>query len=136
MDRQSPTCLPRRPLRDLRRTRPDFPDDIKNERNVRLDRIAAAGDTFLYEYDVGDNWVHEFKVEKVLQLEPGVRYPRCLGGKRTCPPEEGFGYEDILRILRDQEDEEHEEVLEWLGGNFDPEAFDLDGVNAALRRIR
>lgn len=36
------------------------------------------------------------------------------------------------RLLR----EEHEEVLEWLGWDFDPEAFDLGGVNAAVRRIR
>ena len=26
--------------------------------------------------------------------------------------------------------------LEWIGGEFDPEAFDLDAVNKELRRLR
>jgi hypothetical protein len=28
------------------------------------------------------------------------------------------------------------EFLEWVGGEFDPEAFALDEVNAALRGLR
>ena len=42
---------------------PDFPSDLRSERNVRLDRIAQGGGTFRYIYDFGDNWVHEIKVE-------------------------------------------------------------------------
>jgi hypothetical protein len=30
-------------------------------------------------------------------------------------------------------DLEHEEMKEWLGGELDPEAFDLDEVNRRLR---
>jgi len=26
-------------------------------------------------------------------------------------------------------------MMEWVGGQFDPEAFDLDGVNQYLKRI-
>ena len=33
---------------------PDFPDDTQNERNVRLDQIAAQGDKLIYEYDFAD----------------------------------------------------------------------------------
>jgi hypothetical protein len=118
---------------------PDFPSDLRQERNVRLDKIAQEGDTFRYEYDFGDSWVHEMKVEKMLNPEPGVRYPRCLAGKRACPPEECGGvpgYERMLEIVANPKDEEHEEIVEWLGGEFDPEAFDLDGVNDELRRLR
>ena len=45
---------------------PDFRDDTKEERNVRLDRIAAEGEVIIYEYDFGDGWEHELKIEKLM----------------------------------------------------------------------
>jgi hypothetical protein len=30
-------------------------------------------------------------VEKVLAAEPGVGYPRCMSGRRACPPEDVDG---------------------------------------------
>ena len=118
---------------------PHFPGDIKSERNVRLDGVAAEGDTLIYEYDFGDGWVHEIEVEKVLPAEPGKRYPLCLAGKRACPPEDcgGMpGYERLLEVLRDPKHEEHEEMREWAGEDFDPEAFDLNKINRALKGIQ
>ncbi|MDX1251210.1 MAG: plasmid pRiA4b ORF-3 family protein [Gammaproteobacteria bacterium] len=115
---------------------PDFIDDIENERSIRLDKIATEGNTFIYEYDFGDGWEHDIKVEKILNAEPGVHYPVCLAGKRACPPEDCGGvpgYEYLLEILSDPQHEEYEERREWLGGEFDPEAFDIDGVNRGLR---
>jgi hypothetical protein len=32
--------------------------------------------------------------------------------------------------------ERHDELLERVGGHFDPEAFDLEGVYRVLRRVR
>ena len=40
-----------------------------------------------YAYDFGDGWSHRLTVEKVLAPEPGVSYPRCVSGRRACPPE-------------------------------------------------
>jgi hypothetical protein len=31
---------------------------------------------------------------------------------------------------------EHEEMVEWVGGEFDPEAFDLEEINESLRDMR
>lgn len=107
----------------------EFPDMFKNERNVRLDQLVGEGDKLTYEYDFGDGWEHELKIEKVLTPEPGMRYPRCTAGKRACPPEDCGGpwrYAHLLEVLRDPKHEEHEEMIEWIGGEFDPEAFDLD----------
>ena len=118
---------------------PGFPDDTRQERNVRLDKIAKEGDTFRYEYDFGDGWRHELKIKKVLPPEPGVRYPRCLDGKRACPPEDCVGvpgYERMLESVASTKDEEHEEIVEWLGDEFDPEAFDLAAVNEELGQLR
>jgi Plasmid pRiA4b ORF-3-like protein len=40
-----------------------------------------------------------------------------------------------VEAIHDPEHPEHEEMLEWIGGAFDPEAFDLDEVNVALQRL-
>ena len=118
---------------------PDFPTGMHSERNIRLDAIAGEGDTLHYEYDFGDGWEHTLKVEKVLEPEAGARYPRCLAGKRACPPEDcggPLGYGQLLEIWRDSGHEEHDEVCEWLGEGFDPEAFDSDEVNKWLTKVR
>ncbi len=118
---------------------PDFPGETRSERNVQLDGIAAMGDHFVYEYDFGDGWRHEILVEKELPAEPDAHYPRCLAGKRACPPEDcggAWGYQNLLNILANPKHEEYEETLEWLGGKSDPEAFELNEVNGLLRKVR
>lgn len=80
-----------------------------------------------YLYDFGDGWEHAVTLEEVLPSDRAVRYPICLAGERRCPPEDvggEDGYEEFLRIISDPQDEEHESMLEWAGGSFDPEAFD------------
>lgn len=118
---------------------PEFPDEIKSERNVRLDAIAEEGDTIVYEYDFGDGWEHALSIEKVSLAEPGSHYPRCTAGSRACPPEDCGGppgYEYLLEVLRDPKHEEHEEMREWVAEDFDSEAFDTEAVNKALKRIK
>jgi hypothetical protein len=115
---------------------PDPESGVTSERRLELSAIASAGvKKFTYTYDFGDNWEHTIEIEKTLPAEAGVRYPRCLTGKRACPPEDcggPWGYADFLAAIQDPAHEGHEEMLEWAGGEFDPEEFDLDAVNAAL----
>ena len=117
----------------------DWGLDVRDERRVTVADIApASGDRFVYEYDFGDGWEHELLVEKMLQPEPGATYPACLKGRRACPPEDVggiWGYADFLRILSDPDDPQHEEYLELVGGEFDPDKFDAGEVNAALERL-
>ena len=118
---------------------PEFRDDIENEKNVKLERLVTQDDRLIYEYDFGDGWEHELHIEAVTPPEKGVRYPRCLAGKRACPPEDCGGppgYEDLLQALADPTHEAHNDMKEWLGRPFDPEAFDLDNVNDALRLVK
>ncbi len=80
-----------------------------------------------YTYDFGDGWKHKIQLEKILTREKDIIYPICINGKRACPPEDCggiWGYEDFLEIIRDPNHEEHERMLEWIGGEFDPEHFD------------
>jgi len=112
----------------------------KNERNVRLSQIVSEEKTkFVYIYDFGDYWQHKILIEKILPLEPDMQYPICIKGKRTCPPEDcggAGGYDDFLETIQDPDHPKHDEMLEWAGGSFDPEAFDIAEINRELRQIR
>jgi len=84
-----------------------------------------------YVYDFGDGWEHSIKLEKILPRETGVAYPRCIGGKRACPPEDcgGIGgYAEFLEAIGDPANELHEDMLDWVGGSFDPDDFDPNDV--------
>lgn len=60
---------------------PEADFELKSARRLKLAQAAPAiGDKFLYEYDFGDGWVHEIKVEAIEQPEAGARYPRCIRG--------------------------------------------------------
>jgi len=111
----------------------------EDEKGVRLDRlIRRRGASFEYMYDYGDGWFHVLVVEEIGSPEPGVVYPVCLGGERACPPEDcggPWGYAELLEILGDPDHGEHVGMREWIGGEFDPERFDLDEVNGLLREI-
>lgn len=110
-----------------------------NEANVKLSQVIQhEGQRLFYEYDFGDSWDHTLLVEKILPPQEGVHYPVCLKGKRACPPEDVggvWGYENFLEAIRSPKHNEHEEYLAWIGGKFDPEAFDLEEVNRQLRRM-
>ena len=63
----------------------------------------------------------------------------CTAGARACPPEDCggvIGYYEMLVVLSDPDHEDHDEVVEWLGGSFDPEAFDVAFVDHALKSMR
>lgn len=120
---------------------PDFDDPPMHiEMHFTLRQLVRrAGSRFTYEYDFGDGWTHDVVLEKTLVPDPEVSYPVCLDGQRACPPEDvggAFGYEEFLEALADADHEEHESYLEWVGGEFDPEAFDIEEANHLLADYR
>jgi hypothetical protein len=117
------------------------PDESQDEAKVRLsDVLHREKDWLLYEYDFGDSWEHEVRVEKILPAPPaGARKAACLGGTRACPPEDCggiHGYERLLKILANPKHPEHDETLEWIGESPDPATFDSARVDAALRKLK
>ncbi len=113
--------------------------ELLPEQRYRLSQVVPKpGARFVYEYDFGDGWNHTVLVEKIVPPEPGAHYPLCVAGKRACPPEDVggvWGYETFLEAIRNPRHPEHEEYLEWVGGDFDPDAFDVEAGNAQLRRM-
>src|SRR5712692_4367244 len=113
------------------------PRATKDERTYKLSEVVPGrGSQLRYDYDFGDNWLHVLFVERTLPPQKATSYPVCLAGARACPPEDvgGIpGYQDFLEALKDANHPEHEEYLDWIGGDFDPEAFDVTEPNGLLR---
>jgi Plasmid pRiA4b ORF-3-like protein len=94
---------------------------------------------FLYEYDFGDGWRHRIAVKSLARPNLEWHYPICTGGARAAPPDDVGGppgYEEFLAAIQDPKHEEHESMLTWIGGAFDPEGFDLNAINRTLRFAR
>jgi hypothetical protein len=99
---------------------------------VRLEKVLKREmDRLSYGYDLGDDWEHEVVLEKVLPYETSAVLPLCVKGSRACPREDvggPSGYDAFLEAIPDPGHPEHEEMPEWIGGDFDPEHFDLNEV--------
>lgn len=95
-----------------------------------------ASDSILYTYDPQDGWLHRLELESHLpEAEPQIH---CIAGDRACPPEQSggiWGYEELLEQLNDPDDPAYDDLWERLGGDFDPDWFDLKTVNQRLSAL-
>lgn len=105
---------------------------------IRLcDLSFQPGASFLYVYDMGDSWEHDVIVRS-NELESDVNpdpLAYLVGGERAAPPEDSGGppgYERLLRALAHPELNDHDDLVAWIGSDFDPEQFDLRTANHAL----
>jgi hypothetical protein len=75
---------------DLAQIDDGSPRDSESE--VALAQVAGGPKAKVtYVYDFGDDWRHDIVVEAVAPAEPGVRYPRCTGGRGPAPEEDSGG---------------------------------------------
>jgi hypothetical protein len=84
-----------------------------------------------YVYDFGDDWKHELILEEAMPVVPHVESPVCLDGGGACPPEDcggPNGYAEFLRAIKKPGSPRGGELLEWVGGSFDPRCFDAKDV--------
>ena len=119
----------------------DMEENDVDDAAIQLDSVLhAKGDRLTYDYDFGDGWEHEIVVLEIGTPKAKGLYPAVIDGARTCPPEDcggPFGYQDLMKILQRKRqgillESEEEERLEWLGDDYDPEAFDLDEANGRM----
>ncbi|MFA5924433.1 MAG: plasmid pRiA4b ORF-3 family protein [Methylococcaceae bacterium] len=105
---------------------------------------------FIYEYDFGDEWLHEVRIEKRLPLDPKKTYPVCIDGKHAAPPEDFGGAQAYMQMRQelkyrsvfgdngidddfdDENDPEYERSEE--DQPFDPDVFSRREVNVRLRQ--
>jgi hypothetical protein len=114
---------------------PDWPDGPLDARKARL--VDALGDvgtkTLRYLYDFGDGWEHTIKIERLMDPEPDVAYPRLIEAVGRCPPEDvggPWGYDEFIQALNDPDHERHDEMRQWAGEEFDPNFLDADALKA------
>ena len=74
------------------------------EKPTRLsDLLKKEGDTIKYEYDFGDDWMHEVRLSDINETDEKVAHPVCVGGEQACPIEDSGGppgYMEMLKILQ------------------------------------
>lgn len=95
--------------------------------------------SFTYEYDFGDGWEINVRLEKVLEKPDFAGAAICIGGERAGPLEDSggpFGYMEKLEIMRHPDHEEYAELAEWMPQNYDADRFDIISVNKALGKLK
>ncbi len=84
---------------------------VDNPYQVTLaDFKLRAREHFVYEYDMGDFWQHDIRIERVLLFDPRKTYPVCTGGAGACPPEDcggPAGYRNLLAARSSWQELEH-----------------------------
>ena len=100
--------------------------------------LARKGAGLLYNYDFGDDWRIDIKVVAIGKPQLKARYPRCISGERSGPPEDCGGhpgFEELLSARKNPKNKHAKELLEWTGEDWDPDSFDLATVNKALSAL-
>jgi Plasmid pRiA4b ORF-3-like protein len=120
----------------------------RDERSVSVAAVASElgmRGEIEYRYDMGDGWRHRIIIESLPSTwkDQSPPLPVCIAGENACPPEDcggPHGYLMFLEILADRKHEQHEDMVRWIGGVFDPKGFDLNRINrdfkGAKRRRR
>ena len=107
--------------------------------NAKLTKLLKANvPSFLYTYDMGDNWEHRINIVNLFEAESGARLPRFIAGKHRAPPEDvggAPGFEQFVKAINDPSDPEHDEVLYWYGQPFDADDIDEETVRALFGRL-
>ncbi len=77
------------------------------------------------------------KVEKIDDAIPGAAYPRLVRAIGAGPPEDvgGFPGSDFLEAMADPKHEEQERMLEWYGGQFDPDEAEIGRILDNFERL-
>ena len=111
-------------------------DGPEPETFTPLDVITnGPGSKFSYTYDFGDGWEHTILIEKELPLTPESSYPRCIKGKRACPPEDcggTWGYQHLLEVLSDPSHPDYGDLIHGVPSDLAPETLDLMVTNTRL----
>jgi len=92
--------------------------------NSHLHAFTIDGER--YGMHLGDDFLDE---DLDLLDEKSVTVIRALGDRSRIT------YEELLLTLADPSHEDHAELLEWIGGPFDPTDFDLVATNVALQHV-
>ena len=113
---------------------------------ILADFTLRKAERFVYEYDMGDFWQHDLRIEAVLSFDPRTRYPVCTDGAGDCPPEDCGGPRGFMDLLAERDsglallealgDQAlvAQRLLDWYDGGPRP-TYDDTAFMAALARM-
>jgi len=121
---------------------PNWPDpDTLSVKTASLADLLGRlkhGESFQYNYDFGDDWLHTIKLEALVEADAERTYPRLIDARGRCPPEDSggpWGYGHYLEAIADPEHEDHDEMIDWHGPDFDPHKVDEAARRKAVARL-
>jgi hypothetical protein len=119
-------------------------------RGVRLEDLKLRRlERFFYEYDFGDSWIHDLRLEATLPADPRKTYPICVAGKGSTPPEDcggpsafmanrqNYGAAGRRTLPEDLDDiaDEFDDEPSDSSGDYDKNRFDRRQINRALGKL-
>lgn len=124
---------------------PDAAYGIGSPRDARRSTLGETlrllrGNSFSYVYDFGDAWHHSVTIVEILHAQTGTTYPALLEAIGSRPPEDCGGahvYAEKLVALADTSHEDHEDAIEALGYDYDPNRpASIEMINSGFAALR
>jgi hypothetical protein len=125
------------------------PELDTNESMQLGDLRLKPNDSLFYQYDFGDDWLHEILFEKIVRFDKKRIYPFCTAGRNAGPPEDCGGpdaYMNARNFLsrrngkrgkapRGRVSWSEKEFYKENYRSFDPDEFDRNEVNKQLSEL-
>ena len=114
---------------------------FRDESKVTLAEVLQqVKDQMSYEYDFGEGWEHLIVLEKILPVTLSQLLAEVLVGEGACPLEDIGGLDGWYYFLdviahpdsEEYQDEEHQQMCEWVEEDFNPRFYDVKAVNKVL----
>jgi hypothetical protein len=114
----------------------EYVDHGARSSNLKLSSLKLREkDKINYTYDFGDSWEHQIVIEKVSPIDKTQLYPFCIKAMRACPPEDSGGipgYEYKIEAITNKSHPDRDDIIDWMGEDFDPEDVSLAEINRDL----
>jgi hypothetical protein len=102
--------------------------------------LRQEGRKLTYHCGFEEDWEHEVLLEKITFPTHSQLRVLCLAGERNCPPSDcggPLGFGELLRALASRNKSKTPgQFRGWVEGPFNPDAFKISTVNAALNRLK
>jgi DNA invertase Pin-like site-specific DNA recombinase len=123
--------------------------DVDESTQSLADLRLKPNDSLFYQYDFGDDWLHEIVFEKIVRFNKTRVYPFCTAGKNAGPPEDCGGPEAYMnarnflsrrkgrkaKLPRGRVSWSEKEFYKENYRSFDPDEFDRNKVNRQLSEL-
>jgi hypothetical protein len=106
-----------------------------------IDEVVPLGDErFQMQYTcvADEEWEFSLVVEAIGDPTNGSSAPACVAGERAWPPVDAGGperYEDLLLAWAKPDDPYRQNLVDWLGVDFDPARCSLTEATRRMKQV-